>query len=417
MSRSRTLYRRYILSLIGSILLLFVLVSGINLVVDPFGLYWWVELDEARFPKTEVYSRARMVKAHALARVKPTWVVAGTSRTEWGIPMEHPAWREAVGPRYNLSLPGGNMYEIYRYIEYADRVRPLQTVVLGLDFFSFNALQGNQEGFSGERLDGPVFLLREKLATTVSLDTLAASYATLTGQAARRPLMLDATGSATDQSIAAAVSADPTPHDHLWSNVWRYFTRYYPRPLSRFSLVPGAYDQSQLASFQKILEYCNRRDIRLYLFIPPIHALKAQMIKEVGLWPLFEQWKRLVVRAYDAERQKGLEGSPLWDFADYNRFSLEPVPNAANKALEMQYFWNESHHRKNLGGMVLETVFHCDEETDGCLDGFGQILDPTTIEQVLKEIRLRQAVYEKQYSQDVAELRRFRRFIDNRSAR
>ena len=385
--------------------LILLVVSVVNVLIDPYGIYGSIDLG---FPKHNQSDNTRMAKAHALGRLKPASIAIGTSRTEWGISMQHPLWGDKSEARYNLGLPGGNIYEIKKYIEFSNHIKKLEKVVLGLDFFSFNTLSANKEDFSEERLQGNWSLLVEKISSSISLDTLISSYWSFSSMTIDDPkVKFDKYGQATDESILA-ISSNPTKHDRLWSNVWRYIKKYYPNAEKKFSLTSSDGSKESIRVFRELVHYCYVNDIDLRIYISPVHALKSQMIKEVGLWGLLEEWKRSLVRVY-AEEQREHEDrqNVIWDFSTCSQFNTGPTPNINNKNFEMPYFWNLGHFNKELGNIVLDRLSGSIET----VTVFGIPLRTETVEEDLANARKLQEQFEKDNPHGVGELRRFKKFI------
>ena len=103
------------------------------MVIDPYGLYQFVDKSGFNQYKPEKYQRVRLLKAFALETVKPPTIVLGTSRSHIGIRMDGPAWPEDAKPRYNPAFDGATTHEMYAYLLHAHSVQPLNQVVIGLD--------------------------------------------------------------------------------------------------------------------------------------------------------------------------------------------------------------------------------------------------------------------------------------------
>ena len=385
-----------------------------NLLIDPYGIYGVELLQTKDFPRNAQYDNARMIKPHLVSQMKPSSIVIGTSRAEWGIPLNHSIWGTSSLNKFNLSLPGADISEIFDYLKFANRTQKLEKVIFGLDFYSFNALETEKVGFSKKRLEGGMSLLNEKVSSLLSIDTLIDSYATVTDKEVTG-IYFDSLGQIVDDSIVVYLTRNRTRHDTFWTNVWLYLKRRYPDAQNKFKLHSFKGGKDKIEIFRQLLRYCYQNDIELFVFISPLHALQNQIIKEVGLWDTFEDWKKEIVYKYSQERQRaGLAQVPLWDFSDCNILSMEKVPNSMNKNHEMVNFWTADHYKKKLGNLVLNKLQKCTEISDQCLDNFGTPLFPKNIDSKLLEIRNRQSKYEKNHAFEISELLRFKQFIDNK---
>ena len=106
-----------------------------NVVIDPFGVHGLVSIDGFnKFKKPGLRRYDNQFKKQFKSD-KPKAIIMGSSRVA-SISIDHPGWRSL--PVSNLSLPGATIRDIVRNLKYANSVRPLKQVVVGLDFFSFD---------------------------------------------------------------------------------------------------------------------------------------------------------------------------------------------------------------------------------------------------------------------------------------
>lgn len=396
--------------LVGALLLF-------NLVVDPYDIYRLINLEDYGVIKNGKYDKARLAKAHAIASAAPTVIALGTSRTEWGVRMNHPVFADRGGPSYNLGIPGGSVYELQRYLEFAQAQAPLDTVVFGLDFFSFNERRITNGAFSEQRLAGRLAIYREKIATVVSIDTFVDSVETIVDRSVWQNYTFDERGQASDASILGKINRTSF-FDTLWSNAWSFIRRTHPNSFDRFGISANEPPGGSLAAYRAILRSCLANEVRLYLYISPTHALKNLEIDSVGLWHVYEQWKRDLLRIYVEETARaGKPLAPVWDFADVGTVNQEPVPTRENKDYRMEFFWNGGHYNKELGDRMLSKLANCQTPAEGCNDDFGTPLTPDTLETSLARIRSRLKVYALEHPELVKELNRFMRFAEQKAAR
>ncbi|MBI3796729.1 MAG: hypothetical protein HY268_07150 [Deltaproteobacteria bacterium] len=152
------------------------------------------------------------------------------------------------------------------------------------------------------------------------------------------------------------------------------------RVLTRHDLVNNqdsyggfSYGFDRVEILRSIVKQCRTEGINLYLFITPSHARDLEAIRVLGLYPLFEQWKRDMVNvlAAEAAQHPGEQPIPLWDFSGYNTLTTEDVPSAAEKGKPMQWYWESSHFKKELGDLVLDRLFDYHEPGREVPEDFG----------------------------------------------
>src|ERR1035437_3263660 len=125
---------RYFLHFCFATILLSAALAGFNYRVDPYAIYH--EQTSGAVPLRVM--NERIFKTVKLARMPADVVFIGTSRTDIGIGREQTA---LSGQRLlNLATFGQPIHETRRLFELAVQNGKPRTVVLGLDFFAFNAL-------------------------------------------------------------------------------------------------------------------------------------------------------------------------------------------------------------------------------------------------------------------------------------
>ena len=349
-------YSGFNLSLISFILLGLLLITVLNLAIDPYGVHNAPKILKLNYLKPVQYNNIKLFKAVKVAQIKPKTVFLGSSRTGIGLDPTHPVITNL--PSYNLALVGSNIYEINHYLKHAIANQPqLNTVVLGIDFFMFNAFHQNGADFNLDRLNKTAITNQDFLNTVLSTDALVSSIETI------------------------QANIKPQEYKLLNSNGLHY-TSYLTQPniskkfkntISAYLNKGGAYYQYQisqefLARFQEIVELCQQNNIDLKVFISPSHATQWEAIYTAGIWSEFEQWKRKIVKI-----------TPVWDFSGYNSITTETISK------EMVNYWDSSHYTKAVGDLILNRIFQYREET--VPQDFGILITPQNIESHLLEIQ------------------------------
>ena len=116
-----------------------VLMAG-NAFMDPFGLLHDRVIHGVNHFKTRTEGGFnRMAKAHQIRRYRPDVLLLGTSRVDWAMDPNHPALQALSTNVFNAGLAGATIYEVYRYLQHAHAIHPLQQVVIGLDVEMFDS--------------------------------------------------------------------------------------------------------------------------------------------------------------------------------------------------------------------------------------------------------------------------------------
>lgn len=380
-------------------LALFALLAGIcalNVLVDPFGIYRIVLVPGFNDVKTGAGNHVRMAKAGAVRALRPRAIVLGNSRAEFGINPDHPGWR--AQPVYNLGISGANIYEILRYFEHANRIQHIEQALLMLDFNQFNAYWENAPDFAEGRLsegpDGserPFYAAYDLVPSALSIDALSESFSTVWRSAMRKTTTYLANGQRDwhdDLLFRTAIerfgsyeNLFSVEEDGLLSN--RSRARRPPYVESFRNANTDVFE-----TFRRLIREAIRSKVDLRLAIGPSHGRYFETYRLSGSWPLWEEWKRELVRAVEEEAEKaGVKPFPLWDFSGFDQYTTEPVPDAADKTAHMRWYFESSHYTTELGDMVQDRVFGVRVPSRAEPSDFGVLLTSANIDAHLARIR------------------------------
>ena len=384
-----------------------------NVIVDPYGV-----TDSGVFDaKPYASSQVRMFKAYGITRTEPRTIAIGNSRVEVGLDPASDQWPVEYRPVYNLGIPGAGVYASRRFLQHAIAHRPPEIVVFGLDFMDFRA-----EPFRSPSAENPFdrrFLVREDgsnngarrsavlhdwLVSAASLDALLDSVGTLRQRSDPKAPNLTKYGFNPLREYPAYVRS--AGHFTLFKqrdleNLRAYFRRPW-RITSEDGEPARAF--KDLAS---ILELCRKHEIRLYLYIHPVHAHLNETIRIAGLWPAFEEWKRKVTGLVEANnalypRQPPIE---LWDFSGYSPVTTEVVPEKGDFR-PMRWYWEAGHYKSSLGELVLQRMLHRTELPALAETSFGVRINARNIDAHLARIREERQAYREQNPAGLARLER-----------
>lgn len=367
-----------------------------NLIVDPEGRFSLVDISGFNHEKTEAMETGgRAVKALALQQRDNNAVILGSSRSENGLDPRYPAF--GALRVYNASLEDTNLYEIYKVFTFARKTHRLQAIVLGLDFLLFT----NKRTVGGDFLHSGFAETSSWLSNLqylASFQTLLSSFATVQNNRKGEKSLY------TDQGMRDRTlfsDGAQVNHRNLFISV---LTRNY---LVREETYGGfSYGHDRLELLRSLVEQCRTDGIALYLFITPAHARDLEALQALGLYPLFEQWKRDLVSilAADAVQHPREQPIRLWDFTGYTTLTTEDVPSAAEKGKSMRWYWESSHFKKELGDLVLDRLFNYHDSRRSVPEDFGVPITAENIETHLAWLREQQKRYSETHPQEVAEV-------------
>ncbi len=369
-------YQRYSLYLIGLFLIQSIFFSGFNFLIDPYGIFNTPAMVGINKIKPEKRKQVRLFKAIAVARLKPQMVFLGSSRTEFGLSTSHPVLRQ-FQPAYNLALPSPNMYEVRRYLEHAIANNQLQQVVLGIDFFMFNVFLANTPDFNENRLEKTEITLQDTINSIYSIDVLLASLVTVRHNH-QKPNGLDyfyPDGSRTENRDI--IFGNQPMRKIMRAGLQQNTFLAKQNPARRYQL-----SQKNLNELQTIVNLCREHQINLKIFISPAHATHWESIRVGGFWPVFEQWKREIVKIY-----------PIWDFSGYNSITTEPISD------DMKNYLDSSHYTQAIGNLILNRIFQTNQEK--VPSDFGILITPENVESHIQRIQQDRAVWAEKHPEEV----------------
>ncbi len=122
--------------------LLFSLLGGIvvlNWIADPLDIYRVVRAEGFNEFKPKLSSYSRLAKPVRIENGDYDRLAFGSSRTEIGIPVYGSAWDKRGEAAMNAAVSGADMQAVSTLFHHALATTNVRDVVIGLDFFMFNA--------------------------------------------------------------------------------------------------------------------------------------------------------------------------------------------------------------------------------------------------------------------------------------
>jgi hypothetical protein len=374
-----------------------VILIAFNRLIDPYGLYETPRIHGVNVNKPALNSHLRMSKVEAVKRQKPLSIILGTSRAEFGLGPEHPMLDY---PSYNFSIPNTRIYEAYRHIQHAQAVQPLKKVVLMLDFFMFNAVDSKTEiDFEESRLavdsmNNPQFkIFNDKIMSLVSLDTVVWGIKTIMKQhdtdyrnrynngSIDQKRNMDIIMNNGKKSDGGGINKAffPKGEDFYWNKSHKN---------TLFSFDSPTYDTLKI--FYDMLLFSHKNDIDLRIAINPIHAYLFEKIAyQQGYMKLIEEWKKQLVKANEGvANQLNVKPFPLWDFSGFNLFTTEAVPPEEDRMGMMQWYFEDSHYKKELGDIILDRILDYQHIRSYNSSNFGVLITSDNIDKHLQTIQV-----------------------------
>ncbi|MCE9613275.1 MAG: hypothetical protein K8T26_03310 [Lentisphaerae bacterium] len=334
---------------------------------------------------------------HVLLR-RPPAVILGTSRAEIALNPERVPWRGT----YNFALRASSFSQITSAYYHAVN-SGAERCLMGLDFFVFNATWKGFLDFDASlfrtRKGVPIQQVIQIAALGISLSTVKASGECLKAKpAADADRYYNETSGQANWRWFEKRLTDSGGHRASMEKVEQVYVQSVlrPPPGRRYQFRDeSGYDT--LEAFRAMVRHAKANKVELVLYLSPTHARDQELIRALGLWDTYEQWKREVTGIACAE------GFDLYDFSGYNTVTTESVPPRAQPDAGMQYWWESTHAKEAVGDMIIGRLFA--RESDGSVPpDFGLRLTAETVDAQLLDTRQARARYAQTHAQECEEI-------------
>ena len=358
-------FKKFSIYYLSFLVVLCSIIILLNWLVNPYNIY--KSLPIKRFSeKPIVTSHLRLAKAMAVEWNKPDVLILGSSTAETGLNPQFPAWNNSRV--YNLGLSGANIYEVMRYLQHAESVKPVKKVVLAVNFFMFNAYINNRDDFDESILkvdaqgkNNPL-ALNNLFTTLLSYDAIKASWETISNQNKKNAFQ-------SNGQLVLNYREDQVNQLKGYKNNFLYTERFnksslLPPPQELFGFENKKRQINTLQYMQNIITICEKNNTQLILVIAPEHVRLLETYKQLGLWELYEQWQKELVDVIALHNTKYPDAPfELWSFNKINTITTEQLPEKDDTKTTMLWFWDPYHFKNDLGNLILEAILNNNYES------------------------------------------------------
>lgn len=374
-------FQSYLRTLGGLVLALAVLGLAVTVLVDPYRLFRWVEVEGLNQVKPKIYRHDLWAKSAAYNQAAPRTVVLGNSRFDIAIDPDSPHWPADQRPVFNHAIPGLGITSNAALARAILGERPQTTLVVGLDFLDF--LTDRAVSPDDATLSTPINRreLLDYLGAVASLDSLGDAFSTLLAQ--RDPYAPTMTELGFNPLRQYSLHVLREGHFALADQRNRENFRNYLRQPKHILPDPDQTTE-ELAALKSIIDLARCNGSMLHLVIYPYHADILEGFHHAGLWPLFEDWKRIVAHMVGA----GDGHIRLWDFSGYSEMTTERFPPPGDKKTQMKWYWETGHFKSALGDLVIQRIFMGNANMR-----FGRQVTAHTVARDIEAIRAERRAY------------------------
>lgn len=282
-----------------------------------------------------------------------TWEAAtiGSSRIEIALSPEHPVFADTRV--INLGMAAANLYETVPMAHKAiDRNPELKTLIFGVEAGDLHSDSDSRE--VTDYYQSPLYPNHSTIELSVNYIFGASAF---------------------KDSIAtlqrAITKTAPMRNEYgLWTqpkdppNIRRYmeylFAEGFLESNKPWEAVAEDFSQEKADLLKGLVTRCQAEGIRLYVVIPPQHALK--LMHPTNDRPDELPWeidlRALVTICAGANQQQPDQPQvELWNFSTFSPWSTEALPTDNETVDRMDYWYDLGHARVSLGDEILNTLF------------------------------------------------------------
>jgi len=333
---------------------LFGTIGIFNFLIDPYGFNRMmvvngmnsIKEDNTRFP-----FKYKMPLAQ-----KGGWdnLMLGTSKI--GVMDTEPVNERLGGRTFNFSLPASSVVSQYDAFKYAVEFNHIKNVIYGIDFLSLN---------KNLKLSDNYLQFREKLRSFsrvynydiyLNFDTLKTSLKTIRNNRSSYPKMHPYFSASGVRHYENFIQLAQKPDFNMQKRIHKLLQEFF----RDWVYVDYEFSYEYMEKFKKIVDYCHRHSINLYVYIPPMYVDHFYAIKEAGLKDEFETFKR-----------KLAEITNYVDFTGVNSMTKNP-----------NNFWDSTHLRIETTPMIMTSVIR--DKNRKIDKHFGVFVTKKNIEEHLK---------------------------------
>ena len=369
--------KRYLIFFLCSFFALSALVVGANVVVDPYSVIGAPRFDGLNQYKVDINSRVRLSKSYQPLRADFNTLIVGNSRVEMGIDPENKCLNLNGKKTYNLGIPGAGVgYQAASALNLVYQ-KPIKTILISVDFTDFLVMSKKPvpETYSGipklsnisMKADGSQnrgylwSYVKDHYQAIYSLDAFLSSLKTVLLQSPYGPSRNES-GFNPAMDFVEMTSAE---------GVGRLFKQKEDELESKYMEGWGLYYSGGELShdFNYLEEFITRatdKGIKVVVFTNPLHENFWGIMGRAGL---MEQNEIFLNQVQDIISRSGNGLVDFWDFSGDTPFIHESVIEAREKGVGLKWFWEPAHYKKELGDMMVETMF---SEACGTKQVFGE---------------------------------------------
>jgi len=325
----------------------FLLVASVVVLADPYDLYGVLRKPGLNAKKPVPTRFRNEIKLTGAERVGATQFLVGNSRVEVGFDPDSPL---LGGGAYNLGLAGTGTMVAVGQLQYLRGmgVKP-KRIIAGIEFHDALLAPGQHGG--ARPVPAAMANWSWRVESLLSLGSLRDAAATFAMQRDSEAETMTARG------------LNPLSEYEKYVRYEGYYKIFRQRAEENAATLvrkaPGDLDRGGLHQELRTLLDAAARDnpgVEVHLLFYAYHAQLMALYEASGLWPRFEEWKRIVLEEVEAARSRYPQAHiMLHDFSGFGEFNCEPIPGPGEKG-RTHWYWEAGHYKPALGEVMMQRM-------------------------------------------------------------
>lgn len=339
-----------------------------NYLVDPYGFNNLISIKGVNSEKNSNATLTTRLKSNILEKGKLKNIMLGSSKI--GVMNPEIIDKYLDGKTFNLAYPGSVTTMQNKLFFYALKYNDIKNIIYGIDFLSFNESRVVQNDFQ------EFYELQKKIENKEKISNFDLYLNIETFTKSIKLLIQNILGTnKTNISYLSNGMRDHINYIEEEKNGMYDFDKEVKKEMKHYYLPGGMYKKYKfsyqyLESFQEIITYCRKNNIKVWVYIPPMHSDFFNALKPAGYFDEFELFKTELVR--------------ITDFIDFTG------KNTIN--IDQQNYWDGVHLREELTEVLMSKVFN--DRSGKVPNDFGVLVTKENIVEHLFNIRKQMDTYD-----------------------
>ncbi|ABM03432.1 hypothetical protein Ping_1637 [Psychromonas ingrahamii 37] len=339
-------------------------ISGVNYLVDPIGLNNKVLINNIN---TKKYSNTLMTtrfKANILGDGNFDTIMLGTSRI--GVMNPNIVNKHLNSNAFNLEYPGSNTVIQNKFFKYANHFNDIKYLIYAIDFIAFNeniTIKNNFHDFYKLEKEIDNFDEIDDFDLYFNIETFIKSVKIVIKNILNiqqtEVIYLSENGM---RDYRNYIEENEKGTFKLDENIKKSISYSFSKN-SITSYKSYKFSYEYLEYFKNTIDYCNRNNIKFFVYIPPMYSDAFDAINSVGQFDEFELFKKELVKITD-----------YIDFTGHNKIS----ENKNN-------YWDYGHLRVETTEQIMARIFN--NKSIDLPENSGVLVTKENIDEHLENLR------------------------------